>query len=429
MSPALLMFLAFVVCIFLGMPIAVCLGMGSIVTILAFPDLIPGDFIINTFFSATDSFPLLAVPFFVLAGEIMLKGGISSRLVKMGLKLFGHLRASLATVNVLASMLFAALSGSGAATVAAIGGLMVPEMDEEGYDPAFSSALSACAGAMGPIIPPSITFVIYGVTNNVSVSSLLIAAVIPGILMGLSLIIYAYVVCRKKGFGKRHPKATFRERLDAIKDAFWALLAPLIILGGIYGGIFTPTEAAVVASVYGLVIGIFVYKGIRTVQDFLTICSKTLDTTALCLILMGVATLFGRILTLEQIPVILARLVGELTTNKYLVLLLVNIFMLFVGMFMESIAANVILSPILLSILTPLGVDPIHFGIILGVNLAIGLCTPPVGLNMFVAAKVGNISVGRMVRYLIPMILCLVVVLLLTTYIPVLSLFPLRFAG
>lgn len=429
MSPALFMFLAFVVCIFLGLPIAVCLGMGSIVTILIFPDLIPGDFIINTFFSATDSFPLLAVPFFVLAGEIMLKGGISSRLVKMGLTLFGHLRASLATVNVLASMLFAALSGSGAATVAAIGGLMVPEMDKEDYDPAFSASLSACAGAMGPIIPPSITFVIYGVTNNISVASLLIAAVIPGILMGLSLILYSYVLCRKKGFGRQHPKASAKERIDAVKDAFWALLAPLIILGGIYGGIFTPTEAAVVASVYGLFVGVFIYRGIRSVKDFLTICAKTLDTTSLCLILMGVATLFGRILTLEQIPVTLAKIVGQLTTNQYLVLFLVNIFMLFVGMFMESIAANVILSPILLSILTPLGVDPIHFGIILGVNLAIGLCTPPVGLNMFVAAKVGNVSVGRMVRYLVPMILCLVAVLMLTTYIPALSLLPLQFAG
>ena len=417
MSPLEFMFITFAVCILLYLPIFVCLGIAAIGTMLVY-GMLPIDLMTTVYFSSLDSFPLLAIPFFIFAGNLMMEGGIAKQLVKLGLTLFGHLRGALATATVFSCMIFSSFSGSGSATTAAIGGIMIPAMKEEEYDASFAASLTACSGAMGPIIPPSIMLVVYGVANNVSVGRLFIAGIIPGIMMGLALIFYSYIVCGRKNFGKIHPKAGIKATLLAFKDAIWALFAPIIILGGIYGGFFTPTEAAVIACAYSLFVGIFIYRGIDSWQKFFRVCANSANTIGMCLALMGAASLFGRIMTLERLPATAAAAITAMTSNVYVILLAINIFLLIIGMFMESTAANLVLSPLLLSIVRPLGVDPVHFGIILSINLAIGLCTPPVGLNSFVASKISGVGIGPMLKDQLPMIGCLCIVLLLVTYFP-----------
>ncbi len=413
-------FLIFAVLLALNIPIAISLGLSSAVFILLLSNF-PMNLVIQSYISGVDSFPLLAVPFFILAGDIMMEGGISTRLVKFSLALLKKTPGALGMVVVLTSTIFAAISGSGPATVACVGGILIPSMIKHGYDRSFSCTLTACAGALGPVIPPSISFIIYGIVAQQSITDLFLAGVIPGLMMAAVLMLFVYFVSKKNNYGAASGEEAMCVR-QAFAEAKWSLLVPIIILGGIYGGIFTPTEAAIVASNYAIFIGIFVYKEIRF-KDLYAIFTKTALVAGTCLILVSTATALGRILTMEQLTVTLANGLLSWSSNPYVILLLINLFLFLVGMVMETLAAIIILAPIFLPILIPLGVDPVHFGVVMAVNLVIGMCTPPVGVNLFVASRLGAIPIESMVRWLLPMLGLLAMVLFLVTYVPQFSLF------
>lgn len=410
----------FVVLLVFGAPIAVCLGMSSVGAILTQGAGKPLDAIMSVLprlcSSASSKFVLLAIPFFILSGNVMEKAGISGRLINLAEKCLGHIRGGMAMVCVVVSCFFAAISGSGPATVAALGLIMIPALVKAGYPAAFSCALMAAGGAIGVVIPPSITFVVYGSIADASITDLFKAGVIPGLLMGAGLIVAALVVGRKMDL-KVLPKATGKERWIAFKDAFWGLLMPVIILGGIYGSIFTPTEAAAVSCVYTFIIGTFVYKEIRW-QEFKDCMMDTIVVAGATTFAVGMATSFSYILTLEQIPVTVSSFVLSLTENKILILLAINLFLMVVGMFMDNICSCTILAPILLPVVASYGVDPVHFGIFMSMNLAIGFITPPYGANLFVGSAIGKIPFQRIVKWIWGFIAAAVIVLLVCTYFP-----------
>lgn len=421
MSTGILLLVIFAFCLSIRIPIAYSLGVTTI-AVLMFTGAIPMDLVIQTYYSASDSFTLLALPFFIFAGDIMLEGGISNRLVKFSRAMVGNKTGSLGIVAVLTCMIFAAISGSGPATTAAIGGLVIPAMIKEGYNVGYASALTATSGAMGPIIPPSISFILYGIIAQVSITELFMAGFIPGILMAVVLCIATYYSAKKHNFGIQSEKTTLKEKIEALNDAKWSLLVPVIILGGIYGGIFTPTEAAIAACDYGLIIGIFVYKEIK-IKSIPKILANSALTSGTVLILVGTACALGRLMVVERIPEMLASAILGMTSNKILILLIINIFLFFVGMVLDILSALIILTPLLLAIVTPLGVSPVHFGVIMVVNLAIGMCTPPVGVNIFVASGIAKIPVERMFKWLAFYVATLLIALMLITYIPAISTF------
>jgi C4-dicarboxylate transporter DctM subunit len=401
-------------------PIGVALGIASLAAIIASPTM-DITFLVRSLVSASDSFPIMAVPFFILAGEIMSRGGISERLLDTARALFGNYTGGLGLVTVATCMFFAAISGSGPATVAAIGSLMIPSMTMKGYSKDYSSAIVASAGSIGVIIPPSIPMVVYSVAVGTSISSMFIAGILPGIFIGFGLIVLNYFISKKAGYVGDGQRYTIQEKLKIIWDAKWSLLVPLIILGGIYGGIFTPTEAAAVAVLYGLVVGVFVYRDIR-VKELFDIFRRAGLTTVTATIILGAATALGRILTMEQVPVRLAGWITSFTDSKIVILLLINILLLIVGCFMETLSAILILAPILLPVVTAVGVDPIHFGIIMVVNLAIGFITPPVGVNLFVACGIAKIPLENISKAIVKPLIVMIIVLLFITYVPQISL-------
>ncbi len=418
--------LVFAVALLFGVPIAIALGLASVIFLTCLSSL-PINLVIQSFVSGVDSFPLLAVPFFILAGDIMMEGGISSRLVRFSMAILKKTYGALGMVVVFTSIIFAAISGSGPATVACVGGILVPAMIQRGYDRSFTCTLVAAAGALGPVIPPSISFIIYGIVAQQSITAMFMAGVVPGIMMGLALMVIVRYVSRREGYGAAQEEDI--SFLQAFSEAKWSLLVPVIILGGIYGGLFTPTEAAIVACNYAIVIGIVVYKEIRP-RDLYAIFARTALVSGTVLILVSTATAFGRILTMQQVTVLLANHILEISTNKYVILLLINVFLFLVGMVMETLAAIIILAPIFLPMIKTLGVDPVHFGVIMVVNLVIGMCTPPVGVNLFVASRLGNIPIESMFKWLGLMLGALIVVLMLVTYVPQISLFlPALFLG
>lgn len=404
----------------LSVPIGIALGLAVVSTILAGGSL-NLSYLAQGMTTSVDSFPLMAVPFFILAGDLMGKGGISTRLLKVAGLVFGRFTGGLALVAIVACMFFAAISGSAPATVAAIGGIIVPEMLRKGYSKEFSSGLIATAGTIGVIIPPSIPMVIYGVSTGASISTMFLAGFLPGIMIGLILMLLAHFISKKKGYLGETLNYTPQERKQIVKDARWALLVPVIILGGIYGGIFTPTEAAAVAVVYGFVVGMFVYKDLRFADLPEILCNSALI-TATSMIVMGTATTFGRILTMEQIPVKLAEGILAYSSNKYVVLGLINVLLLFVGCFMDTLAAIVILAPILWPVARAVGLDINHFGIIMVVNLAIGFITPPLGVNLFVTCGIAKISLEDLVKAIIPWLCAMLIALAVITAWPALSL-------
>jgi C4-dicarboxylate transporter DctM subunit len=410
-------FLIFAVALLLNLPIAISLGIAAVVFTL-FLSSLPVDLIVQAYISGVDSFPLLAVPFFILAGDIMVEGGISARLVRFSMSLLKNTSGALGLVSVLTAAIFASISGSGPATVACVGGIMIPAMIRNGYDRPFSCALVASAGTLGPVIPPSICFIIYGIVAQQSITDLFIAGIIPGLLMAGALMLVVRFVAKRMKYGVSSENISVRA---AFKEARWSLLVPGIILGGIYGGIFTPTEAAIIACMYAIFIGIFVYKEI-TFKDLYPIFARTALVNGTVLILVSTATAFGRILAMEQLPAFLTAQLMALSNDKYVILLVINVFLFFVGMVMETLAAVIILAPLCLSIVLPLGVDPIHFGVIMTVNLVIGMCTPPVGVNLFVASRIGGLPIEAMFKWLVLMLGSLLVVLMLVTYIPQVSL-------
>ncbi len=413
----------FLITLCFHVPIMIALGIASVAYCLTIAD-VPINMIMNTYFTSMDSFPLIAVPFFILAGDLMMQGGISKRLINFSLALIGGIRGSLGMVTALTSMIFAAVAGSGTATVACIGGITIPEMLKQKYDKGFACALAATAGALGPIIPPSVAMILYGVICGVSITDLFIAGVIPGIMMAAALILLVHFIARKRGYGsgllediKKGEVVSLRK---AFKEAVWSLMVPTIILGGIYGGIFTPTEAAVVACDFAIFVGIFIYKE-YTFKDIPGIIKKSATTAGTVMLLVACASALGRLLSFERIPIELAEAIIGLSDNKIIILLIINLFLLAVGMFMETYAAIIILAPILLPTVVNVGVDPLHFGMIMVLNLTLGLCTPPVGVNLFIASRIGDCPLDKMFKWLLPTLAVLLVVLLLVTYIPALS--------
>lgn len=406
---------------FLGIPIAYALGFISIVGVfLTDPEMLIN--IPRRIFRGIDNFSLVAIPLFILAGEIMSKGGISARLIRFAQTLVGHLPAGLAMVVVVASMFFSAVSGSAIAAAAAIGGMMIPAMKKEGYDVRFSSSLVATSGTIGPIIPPSIVLVLYGVMTSTSIGELFVAGVVPGILMGLSLMMYCYYIGVKLNYKGREKRANTKELLVGLKDATLALIMPAIIIGGILSGIFTATESGVIAVVYALILGLFVYREIN-LKDLISILLSSAKTSSVIIFLIGNAALFTWLLSFHRIPDQLIGILGPFVENSFLLLLLINVILLVVGTFIDTISALTIFTPLFLPLAMAANIDLIHFGIIMAVNLTIGMVTPPLGVCLFVTSSIGKIRVPEMFRFLIPQILILIVVLIIITYIPQVTLF------
>ena len=417
-----ILFGSFALLLILRVPIGISLGMSSLIAIFS-SGVVQPTYLAQGLVTGADSFPLMAVPFFVLAGELMATGGISRRLLNIADAFLGRKYGGLALVTVVACMFFAAISGSGPATVAAIGGLTIPSMLKQGYDKNFASAITAAAGSIGVIIPPSIPMVMYCVATGASVGALFMAGFIPGILIGVSLCLYSSWYCKKHGYINQDAASFSWGNVGyALKDGVWALLVPIIILGGIYGGIFTPTEAAAVAVAYGLVVGLFVYRDLKP-NDLYRIFASAALTTATILIILGTATTFGRILTLERVPMVIADFFESVTDSRIVLLMLINILLLIVGCFMETNAAIIILAPIFLPIVEAMGVDPVHFGIIMVVNLAIGFVTPPLGVNLFVACNVANAKLEQICKGIVAILGVMIVDLLLITYWEGMSMF------
>ena len=420
-----LLFGYFILFILIGMPIAFVLGISSLAAVLA-TDVISTGFFSQAAFTSIDNFPVMAIPFFVAAGIIMGGGSLIKRLLRLSDELIGFLPGGLALVGIITSMFFSAISGSGPATVAAIGTLLIPAMIKQGYSPGFSAAIIAAAGSIGVIIPPSNPFVIYGVMAQQSISQLFIAGIVPGILIGLGLMIVAYYISKKNNWQGEKKTFSFKGVFSAAWDAKLALFVPVLILGGIYGGIMTPTEAAAVAAAYGLVVGVFIYRDLNVKGLYNSLVSAGI-TSSVIILLIVMATIFGRLITLERIAETVAAFVLGISDNKFIILLLINVFLLIVGCLIEALAAIVILTPILMPIVLMLGVDPIHFGIIMVLNLAIGFITPPVGVNLFVASGVAKIRIESVISRVFPFIFVMLIILMLVTYIPSISLWLVSF--
>ncbi len=417
---ALLLVGVFVILLFLNMPIGVALTASAVVSFLVLG--MPLTPIPGNFFAAGNRFVLLAIPFFILAGNIMDKAGISTKLIDCAKAFVGHRKNGMAMVCVMVSCFFAAISGSGPATVAALGMIIIPAMIKSGYSDHHSSALMATSGAIGVIIPPSITFVIYGSITGVSIGSLFIAGIIPGILMGVCLVIAMLIISR--GFTlKPLAKATARERLNSFVDAIWALLMPVIILGGIYGGVFTPTEAAAVSAVYGLFVGVVIYRKIR-LREFYQILVDSASQTAVVMFIVMSCSVFAYVTTIKGIASDASALVTAVSGgNKYVFLLIVNILLLIVGCFLDGNSALYLFVPILFPVAQKMGIDPLALGVLMVMNLAIGQVTPPVGTNLYVACGISGISLKRICAGVWPFVVASVVALFLITYFPIICTF------
>lgn len=414
-----ILFLIFIVFIFFGMPVAMSLGISSLIYFLAHD--IPLVTLAQKMYTGLDSFTLLCIPGFVLAGNVMNGGGITRRIVNFCNAMFGHVRGGLAIGNVVASMIFAGISGTALADTASIGGILIPAMKKEGYSPEYSAAITATSSTIGPIIPPSLPMIIVGTLSGISVTKLFVAGAVPGLLLGIGMIIVAFIMGKKYN----HPKGgktTIKEKGKSFLDAFWAIMLTVFILYGILGGIFTPTEASIIAVIYAFVVGAFVYRELK-IKELPRIIVDSMVSTAAIMFLVGFANCFAWILTSEQIPQKVANIILTISSNKYVILLLVNLLLIFVGCFMETIAALVILFPVLLAIVVPLGVNPIQFGVMVVLNLIIGLTTPPVGVCLFVASSIGKVSMTKVVRASAPFLLICLIVLMLVTYVPSITLF------
>jgi C4-dicarboxylate transporter DctM subunit len=404
----------------LSVPIGISLGLSTAIT-LALTSPIPLTMMAQTCFTGLDSFPLLAIPFFMLAGSLMGYGGISRRLVNFAESLVSFMIGGLAMVTVVSCMFFAAISGSGPATVSAIGGFMIPSMKEKKYPGPFAAALTAAAGSIGVIIPPSIPFVIYCVIAGASVGELFIAGIIPGILIGFSLMIVSYFTARRENFPKSEIPFSFAHVWKSFREAIWALMVPVIILGGIYGGVFTPTEAAVVGCVYALFVGKFIYGEL----DFRTTRAAFMDTLVIngaTSFILGLSISFATFLTMQQIPLKVGNWIVSVSSSPVVILLLINAMLLVVGCFVDNISSMIVLTPIFLPVMKQIGVDPIHFGLFMTVALAIGFVTPPYGANLFVASAVSGEKISEISKRAMPLIVVMILDLALLTFIPDLSL-------
>ena len=425
MIPAI--FIVMIVLLVLAVPISVVVAMISMVPFAIDPSFAASPmFILRQMFSGLDSTTMLAIPMFVLSGVIMARGGISEKLFNVFSYFLGNKTGGLPCAVVITCLFYGAISGSAPATTAAVGAMTIPILTSLGYDLTFSAALVAISGGLGVIIPPSIPFILYSMNSGVSVGQMFIAGIVPGLLIGACLMVYSVYYCKKHGEDKEkimEKQKALREKgfLKVLMESFWALLSPVIILGSIYGGICTPTEAAVVSVFYALIVCLFIYRTI-SVKDMYSVLVEGVETYAPILFILGAAQGFSRVLTLTQAPQRLAEMMGSAVTSKVALLLLLNLFLLIVGMIMDTGPAILILTPILTPIVTSMGIDPIHFGVIMIVNLAIGFVTPPIGNNLYVASTLTKLPVTSIARKAIPFIAAFFIALMLITFIPQISL-------
>ena len=412
------LFIVFLLCLATGFPVAFSLGISSLVYFIG-NDMSLYMFA-QRFFGGLNSFTLLCIPGFVFAGSLMNQGGITERLIGFCNKLIGHIRGGLAIANVLASMLFAGISGTALADTVYVGGILIPAMKKEGYDSDFSCAVTAASSCIGPIIPPSVPMIMAATMTGLSVGKMFAAGIVPGILMGGGMILVSYWISVKRKYPKAERRSTLKEILSSAKESFFAILMTLIIMSSILFGVVTPTEASILAVVYGIFVGFFIYKEL-TWARLLKCMKDTAVSSAAIMVLVGMANVFAYILTKEQIPQMVADAMLSLTSNKYIILILINFLLVFVGMFMETIAAILILFPVLLNLVIGVGVDPIQFGVMVVLNLVIGLCTPPVGVCLFAATNIGETKLTGVIKELVPYLICNFSVLLLVTFVPAIT--------
>lgn len=422
-----IIFLIFFICLIIAIPISISLGIVSILPGILDPSFtVSAKYVVRSMFGGLDSFPLLAVPMFIFSGILMARGGISRRLFNVFSYFLGRFTAGIPCAVIVTCLFYGAISGSAPATVAAVGSMTIPFLCELGYDKKFATAIVAVAGGLGVIIPPSIPFIMYGTTTGESVSDLFVAGIVPGIIIAALLMIYSIVYCKKYGEDREKiNKVTDELRknglLKLLKESFFALLSPIIILGCIYSGVASPTEAAVISVFYALILSICVYKSIK-IKEIFDVCVETIRTFAPILFILATSVAFSRVLTLMQVPQIVSEWILTNFSNEVVILLVINLVLLAVGMVMDTTPAILILTPILLPIATAIGVDPIQFGVIMIVNLAIGFITPPIGINLFVASSLTDVPVMDIAKKSIPMIICFLIALLLFTFIPSISL-------
>ena len=414
----LILLISFFLLLFLRVPIAISLALSTVIVLFQI------DFNMNMvpqrMFTALDSFPMMAIPGFVLAGVLMARGGISKYLIEALRAWFGHLPGGLAVVTILACSIFAAISGSSPATAAAIGSIMIPALLSAGYDKRYSMGLVAAGGTLGILIPPSVPLIIYGITSEQSIGELFMAGVIPGLSLSALLIIAAIIYAKRKGF-KVDPVSSFEERRKKSLKAIWGAVLPILILGTIYSGIITPTESAVVAVVYGLIVSIFIYREMK-LRDFREVIVESINITSMIFLIIGAASLFGLYLTNAQIPHEVGNWIAASDMNKWLFIILVNVLLFIMGMFLESVSIILITLPILLPMLVHFDINLIHFAIIMTINMELGMITPPVGLNLFVVSGIAKEKLGEVVRGVIPFIILMIVFLAIVVLWPQLSL-------
>lgn len=408
----------------LGVPVAISLGLSSALALFVAADM-PLATVVQRSFVALDSFPLMAIPLFILAGVIMEYGGISQKLINLANSLTGHLSGGMAIVTVVTTMFFAAISGSSVAATAALGSILVPAMIRRGYHKEFAGGVQAVSGTLGIILPPSIPLILYGVAAGASIGDLFIASMLPGVIIGIGLVVTVVIISKRRDYVKE-PKASGKVVLQSFWEAIPAIIMPFIILGGIYSGIFTATEAAAVAVVYAFIVSVFIYRGIG-MKNIRTVLTSATETTASIMFILATAGLFSWILTIENVPQQVAQTITSVTDNSMVFLLLVVLLLIFVGMFMETNASIIILAPILVPIASEIGVDPVHFGIVMIVALALGMVTPPLGLNLFIVGKIGNIRIDKLTKALVPFYITVLIAIALITFIPAISLGPVQF--
>lgn len=409
------LFISFVLLLVIGAPIFFAMGISSLVGLLT-QDQLSLMIIPQRMFAMIDSFSLLAIPFFVLAGQFMETGGISLRLVRFAAGLVGHFRAGLCHVAVISAMIFAGVSGSATADTAAIGSIVIPPMLKNGYKRGFVASLLASAGAIGPIIPPSLIMIVYGSMTGVSIAAMFLGGFVPGIIIGLGLMMVCYFWTSQTG-GTREPWVPWREKWHRFVDASWALISPVIILGGIIGGVFTPTEAGVVATVYALLVGLFVYREIKPVEIPAMLVKAALTSTTVMSIIAA-AGIFGWLLASERMPFLVANWMNGVTDSPVVKMLLIQLFLLILGMFVEGLAAAIILIPVLHPLALQMGMDPVHFAVVTCINIIVGGVTPPVGVLLFVSSSIAKTTLADVSRYMLPFLAVLIAVVFLTAYLP-----------